>query len=128
MKIRNFNEAKHRLQELSDSIKDLREFLDAADSAISAVNTLKGGSEPASDPLANNGSAPAAWTDRVWQLYRESGQPMMPKAALNAYVAKGWEKPDDPRDFYLKISSAVAYLTKRKGVLIKTPEGYAIKK
>src|ERR1017187_2330241 len=104
MQIQSFEQAKIRLKELSDGIKEMRDFLDMADDAISAVNTLKGGTSKRPARPANGEKAPASMTDRVLQLFQEANKPLMPKEALTLYATKGWPRPEDDRQFYLKIS------------------------
>ena len=55
--IKSFAEAKRRLDEMKELVADLRQFMDTAESAISAVNTLKGGAETMESPR-NNAPAP----------------------------------------------------------------------
>ena len=137
MKINSFAEAKSRLQELSDAIKDVSNFLEVADSAITVMSTLKRGaasaspaiapkpkSQPQLPPEANG--APLAMTERVLQLIREAGKPLMPKDVVEIYASKGWPRPEDGREFYMKISGSMAYLTKRKKVVAKTAAGYVL--
>src|SRR5437667_12445086 len=124
--IKSFSEAKRRLSELKDSISDLDAFLTFADDAISKVNTLKGPSPDGSEPFSI--VVPPTWGERVIEIFKQAGsRSLMQKQTMEMYVETGWPAPADRADLYRAISGAIAYLHKKKGVLVKTDEGYRLK-
>jgi hypothetical protein len=125
MKIKSFSEAKAHLKELSDGIEAIREFLELADNAISAVDMLKGVSK--STPIRQDVRVPSSWADRVIAVFKQSNRPLMQKDAVDAYEVTGWPKPNNRKDLYQAISGAISYLHKKRGILNKTEEGYTLK-
>jgi hypothetical protein len=124
--IKSFEEAKRRLAELNNSIADLNAFLVFADDAISKVNTLKGSASGESIPQTTR--APATWGERVIEIFKQAeNTPIMQKRVMEMYEKTGWPAPADRSELYRAISGAIAYLHKKKGVLVKTEEGYRLK-
>jgi|ERR1051326_977045 hypothetical protein len=124
--IRSFEEAKRRLAELKSCVADLDAFLTFADDAISKVNTLKGSAVGANILQATR--APTTWGERVIELLRQAeNRPIMQKQVMELYEKTGWPMPTEDGHLYRAISGAIAYLHKKKGVLVKTEEGYRLK-
>jgi len=128
MKINSFQQAKARLQILTDGLKELGEFLNHADSIISAMNALKGpGNVPPPPPSRPANDVPSSMTDRVFHVLKQAGKPLKPVEALELYVETGWPRPEERRELYTQIIGCLNYLVKRKEVAIKTPDGYRVK-
>jgi|SRR6266567_8934570 len=123
MKIQNFDECKRKVQELSEGLSQIMQFLDLAHSTIKTVNILKGASPV--ETRSGNG-IPGTFAERVIQVFQRSGKPLMQKHAMAVYKEMGWPGPPD-KELYRAISGAIAYLHKRKGVLVKTEAGYKLK-
>ena len=127
-KIQSFAEAKQRLDEIESAVSDLRHFMDKAYNAIAAVDMLKGGHITVVQKLElEKNGATSSWADRVLDVFRMVGKPMMQKEAMKQYERTGLPAPEDRKELYRQISGAVAYLANRKGLLVKTPEGYKLK-
>ena len=129
MKITNFEQAKRRMDELSSGLVELRQFLDFAHSSISAVNLLKGDQDAVNkpEPQVKSNGAGQSWADRVMQVFTAYKKPMFQKEAMTHFDTLGLPRPADDKAFYRGISGAIAYLTKRKGLLVKTEDGYTLK-
>jgi len=124
MKIQNFDECKRKVQELSDGLNQIMQFLDSAHATIKAVKILKG-APPAGEMRSGNG-IPGTFAEKVIQVFQRAGKPLMQKHAMALYREMGWPGPPD-KELYRAISGAIAYLHKRKGVLVKTEAGYKLK-
>lgn len=111
---------------MQNSIADLEAFLTFADDAISKVNTLKGYANGAS--VSQTSKAPATWGERVIEIFKQAeNKPIMQRQVVDMYGRTGWPMPADPGQLYRALSGAIAYLHKKKGVLIKTADGYQLK-
>jgi hypothetical protein len=62
-------------------------------------------------------------SDRVIKIFKDAGKPLMPKQAVEIYISHGWPRPENDRELYTAISSTMSYLTKRKSIMEKAPEG-----
>lgn len=131
MKIRSFEHAKQCLE-------DLRDFLEFADSAISGVSALKGGTKqqelglrtphekPSKPAVQTNVVQPEGWTDGVRQLLKAAEKPLRPVDILELWIQHGWDYPHDRRDFYIAINGGLTYLRK-KGIVDRVDGKYTLK-
>lgn len=64
------------------------------------------------------------FTDRVLMIMRDVGKPMFQKSLVAEYTRRAWPVSDValPK----AINGAISYLSKRKGVIVKTDNGYVI--
>jgi hypothetical protein len=126
--ITSFDEAKTKLTELQSALSELGAFLKMADEAISKVNSLKGtvNAGPAEPKRAAH--PPATWAERVLEILKAAnGIALTQKQMVDVYPDMGWPTPSERQDLYRAVSGAVAYLHKKKGILVKTEAGYQLK-
>jgi hypothetical protein len=71
-------------------------------------------------------ASPATIHERVLVIMKEIGKPVLPKEIAIQYTLRKWQFPKHGTIYNL-ISGTVAYLYKRKGVLVKGETGYTLK-